>query len=179
MKYRDSKGKIDTPKKILKVNHAGEFGAINIYRSQLLISRLFIKDLVPLLHDFLQDEKRHMDIFWTEIQARKGIKCKSFWLCGLGGYFMGFISALFGRKGIMACTWAVESVVINHLEEQLKYLKSKKDQAAYNAVQSIMEDEVNHRDTGFKNGGAGNFFYRPFRFAIKAFTEGVIRVGML
>lgn len=112
MKYRDSKGELDTPKKILKVNHAGEFGAINIYRSQILIANVFMKNLVPLLKDFMEDETRHMDIFWTEIQARNGVRCKSYWLCGLGGYVLGFISSLLGRRGIMACTWAVESVVL-------------------------------------------------------------------
>ena len=178
MKYKDSKGKIDTPKKILKVNHAGEFGAINIYRSQILVSKIFMPDLVPLLEDFLEDEKRHLNIFWNEIQSRNGIKCKSFWLCGLGGYFMGFISALLGRKGIMACTWAVESVVVNHLNTQLEYLASKSDKAAFNVVNEILDDEKNHRDIGMKEGGKDNFWYSPLRFVISAFTEGVIRFGM-
>ncbi len=178
MKYRDRNRNLDTPKTILKVNHAGEFGAINIYQSQLLVARIFMKQLVPLLESFLEDEKRHMDIFWKEIQARNGIKCKSFWLCGLGGYFMGFISALLGRKGIMACTWAVESVVINHLKNQLQYLESKDDKAAYDAVNSILEDEISHRDTGFKEGGLGNIWYKPFRLVISGFTEAVIRFGM-
>jgi len=178
MKYRDSKGKIDTPKKILKVNHAGEFGAINIYRSQLFFSKIFMKDLVPLLESFLEDEKRHLDIFWQEINRRNGIKCKSFWLCGLGGYVMGLVSSLLGRKGIMACTWAVESVVINHLEEQLIYLKQVNDQEALETVKAIMEDEVNHRDEGLSQGGASNIFYQPLRFMISLFTESVIRFGM-
>lgn len=178
MKYLDSKGKIDTPKKILKVNHAGEFGAINIYRSQIFICKLFMKDLVPLLSEFLEDEKRHMEVFWTEIRARKGVKCKSFYLCGLGGYAMGIISSLLGRKGIMACTWAVESVVINHLRGQLLYLQGRGDGAAYEAVFSILQDEENHRDTGFLHGGAGNMWYQPLRCCISAFTEVIIRFGM-
>ena len=178
MQYRDSKGSLDTPKKILKVNHAGEFGAINIYKSQILISKIFMKDLVPLLEDFLTDEQRHLDIFWKEIQARNGVKCKSYWLCGLGGYFMGFVSSLLGRGGIMACTWAVESVVIGHLHNQIQYLNEKNDKAALDAVRSILEDEENHRDTGFEEGGAGNIWYQPLRFAVSTFTEAVIRFGM-
>jgi len=147
VKYADSKTGLDTPKKILKVNHAGEFGAVNIYRSQLFIARIFMKDLVPLLEDFLSDEKRHLDVFWQEIQNRRGVKCKSYWLCGLGGYFMGFISSLMGRRGIMACTWAVENVVVGHLYNQIKYLQNKDDLAALQAVEAILEDEQNHRDT--------------------------------
>ena len=178
MKYRDSLNHIDTPKKILKVNHAGEFGAVNIYRSQIFMSKIFIPDLVPMLEDFLTDELRHMDTFWVEIKSRNGIKCKSFWLCGIGGYFMGLFSSLFGRKGIMACTWAVESVVVNHLENQLIYLSKVSDTKAYEAVASILEDEKNHRDTGFNEGGTKNLFYQPLRCLISSFTEIIIRFGM-
>lgn len=178
MKYSDSKNNIDTPRKILKVNHAGECGAINIYRSQILFSRIFYKDLIPLLESFKKDEERHRDIFWKEIVARNGIRCKSYWLCGLGGFLMGVISSLLGRRGIMACTWAVESVVITHLHEQLIYLASKDDLAAYSAIESILEDEVNHRDTGLTSGGNRNTWYQPLRFSVSLFTESIIRFGM-
>ncbi len=178
MRYRDSKGKLDTPKKILKVNHAGEFGAINIYRSQLVFARIFMQDLVPLLESFMADEKRHLEVFWEEIQSRNGIKCKSYWLCGLGGFVMGFFSSLLGRKGIMACTWAVESVVVNHLQNQLTYLEQSNDTSAYKAVKSILDDEINHMEEGRLQGGTTNIWYQPLRCAISLFTEGVIRFGM-
>lgn len=178
MKYQNSKGHIDTPKKILKVNHAGEFGAINIYKSQIFFSKMFMKELVPLLESFLEDEKRHLGIFWEEITRRNGIKCKSYWLCGLGGYVMGFVSSLLGRRGIMACTWAVESVVVKHLESQLSYLREVDDEQAYNTVRKIMEDEINHREEGLNKGGNTNIWYQPLRCSISLFTEGVIRFGM-
>lgn len=177
MKYQDCKGSLDTAKKILKVNHAGEFGAINIYRAQILVSKFFRRSYVPLLESFMVDEQRHLDIFWTEIQRRDGIKCKSYWLCGVGGWTMGFISALCGKAGIMACTLAVESVVANHLHNQMIYLRQKNDNEAYSAVNAIIEDEENHRDIGQSHGGE-NILYKPFRFAISAFTEAVISVGM-
>ena len=178
MKYRDSCNNLDTPKKILKVNHAGEFGAINIYKAQLFVCKFFMKQHVPMLQNFLEDETRHKKLFWEEIQKRNGVKCKSYWLCGIGGYVMGGISSLLGTKGIMACTWAVESVVINHLHNQLEYLSSKDDKAAFDVVKSIIEDEVNHRNTGFDKGGTTNFFYAPLRFMVGTFTELVIRFGM-
>lgn len=177
MKYKHSNGKIDTAKKILKVDHAGEFGAINIYRAQIFVARLFGRAYVPMLEKFLEDEKRHLNIFWQEIRRRNGIKCRSFWLCGIGGYFMGFISALLGKKGIMACTWAVESIVTGHLKEQLIYLEKAGDKAAYEAVHLILEDEEHHRDIGDAQGGK-NFWFAPFRFLVSLFTEAVIRFGM-
>ena len=177
MKYSDSKSSLDTPKKILKVNHAGEFGAINIYRAQILVGKLFRSDYVALLESFLEDEKRHLNIFWEEIQRRDGVKCKSYWLCGMGGWFMGLFSALFGRSGVMACTWAVESVVAEHLQNQLIYLEEKADLEAHTAVQSILNDEQNHRDLGEKEGGT-KVLYAPLRFCISMFTEATIRFGM-
>ena len=90
---------------------------------------------------------------------------------------MGFLSALLGKRGVMACTWAVESVVVSHLHHQLAYLADKSDHEAYEAVKSILEDEENHRDIGSAEGGT-NFLYGPFRFLIAMFAEGVIRFGM-
>jgi len=177
MEYRESSSSIDTAKKILKVNHAGEFGAINIYRAQILFARLFDRDYRSSLEGFLHDEERHMQIFWEEIKRRNGVKCKSYWLCGIGGWFMGFISSLFGKSGVMACTWAVESVVVSHLYSQLAYLRDREDHAAYNVVKSILDDEKNHRDFGQAEGGK-SLLYAPFRFMVSAFTEGVIRFGM-
>ena len=176
MNYKDNYGKIDTATKILKVNHAGEFGAINIYKSQIFLAKIFMKDKVPLLESFLEDEKRHLNIFWQAIITKQGIKCKSYWLCGAGGYVMGTFSALLGTKGIMACTWAVESVVVNHLHNQLIYLKDR-DMIAYEAVKSIMADEENHREEG-KSLGGKNIWYFPLRSIISLFTECVIRFGM-
>jgi 3-demethoxyubiquinol 3-hydroxylase len=177
VKYCDAKGSLDTAKKILKVNHAGEFGAINIYRAQILVARLVKREYVSLLEAFMADEQRHLNVFWQEIQRRNGVRCKSYWLCGLGGWFMGFLSSLFGKAGMMACTWAVESVVVNHLYHQLAYLKEKGDLAAYSVVHSILEDEENHRNIGYAESSKG-FLFVPFRWMVSAFTEAVIRIGM-
>jgi ubiquinone biosynthesis monooxygenase Coq7 len=177
MQYTDSRSWLDTPKKILKVNHAGEFGAVNIYKAQIFVAKLFCRNYVDVLESFKKDEERHLAVFWEEIERRDGVKCKSYWLCGLGGYVMGTISALFGKRGVMACTWAVESVVVDHLHNQLLYLEGKEDLEAIRAVRSILDDEENHRDIGLQEGGR-NALLGPFRFLISSFTEGVVRFGM-
>jgi ubiquinone biosynthesis monooxygenase Coq7 len=177
MEYKQSDIGLDTSKKILKVNHAGEFGAVNIYKAQLLVSRFFRREFTPLLEQFQKDEERHLKIFWDEIQKRNGVKCKSFWLCGIGGFFMGALSALFGKPGVMACTWAVESVVTEHLESQLLYLEKIGDTAAVETVREIINDEEHHRDVAFADEGM-NALFGPFRFLVRMFTEGVIRFGM-
>ena len=102
---------------------------------------------------------------------------KSYWLCGVGGYVMGLVSAVFGKRGIMACTWAVESVVAEHLRSQIEYLRRKDDTEALATVESILQDEENHRDIGQREGGTSMLFI-PMRFVISLFTESVIRFGM-
>ena len=67
--------------------------------------------------------------------------------------------------------------MIGHLENQLIYLKEKGDNRAHEAVNSILEDEKNHRDVGAGNG-AKNIWYKPLRFCISIFTETTIRFGM-
>ena len=57
-------------------------------------------------------------------------------------------------------------------------MKSKNNIFTYDIINSILEDEINHRDTGFIEGGTENIWYKPFRFIISAFTEAVIRFGM-
>ncbi len=55
-------------------------------------------DMKTMLNDFMVDKQRHLNIFWQEIQTRQGITCKSYWLCGVGGYFMGFFQPVLDAK---------------------------------------------------------------------------------
>ncbi|MFZ1891583.1 MAG: demethoxyubiquinone hydroxylase family protein [Formosimonas sp.] len=72
----------------------------------------------------------------------------------------------------MACTYAVESVVVAHLHEQLAFLKSQCDDDAFETVQAILRDEENHRDFGASLGQST--LYAPLRWLIGGFTELVI-----
>jgi ubiquinone biosynthesis monooxygenase Coq7 len=95
-------GERGTCGRIIKVDHAGEFGAVNIYRAQLLCARLWLPSLVPQLQEFLAHEKGHLKTF-ADVSQRRGIsRCRSYLFCGLGGFALGSITSLFGRSGIMA-----------------------------------------------------------------------------
>ncbi len=78
----------------------------------------------------------------------------------------------------MACTWAVGSLVTEHLASQLTYLESRDDKAAYAAVASMLDDEKNDRGLGLRGGGA-KALCLPLRFYIGLFAEATIRFGML
>src|SRR5262249_5672603 len=131
--------------RIIKVNHAGEHGAVNIYRAQLLACRWRNSDLRSQLRQFLDHEKRHRAIFAAELARRGRLRCRSYWLCGVGGFVLGLVTEICGRPCIAATTVAVETVVLRHLEAQLAVLDSA-DPTAASAIRSIFDDERVHRD---------------------------------
>ncbi len=166
-----------TAGRIIKVNHAGEFGAVNIYRAQIHVARFTAPSLLPTLQEFIEHERRHLDTFWQYL-AKHGIaRCRSYWFCGIGGYVLGFITAFMGRPGIMACTAAVESVVTGHLIHQMDQLKAEGDVEALSAVESIVVEELEHQAVGVAQG-KGSILYKPLGAVVSAATAFVIWLGM-
>ncbi|WP_207780249.1 demethoxyubiquinone hydroxylase family protein [Pokkaliibacter plantistimulans] len=162
--------------KIMKINHAGEFGAINIYRAQIMVARLFSPQLVATLEDFLSHEQKHLEIFGRILQSRGIARCKSFWLCGIGGFCLGLITALMGRAGIMTCTAAVETVVTHHLLAQLASLEAENDSEAYQAVQSILSEVLEHQQHGIEQS-KDSLLFKPVSAVVSCATSAVIWLG--
>jgi ubiquinone biosynthesis monooxygenase Coq7 len=163
--------------RILKVNHAGEHGAVNIYRGQRLVCFWRDDALKRELEEFRSHEQRHRDIFAAELQRRGVRRCRSYWACGLGGLVLGLTTGICGRASIAAVTVAVERVVLRHLERQLRELEGI-DPAAHAAVASILEDERTHHDRAAQEPRQGIFWPRLIRPAVSAATEFVIWTGM-
>ena len=163
--------------RIIKVNHAGEHGAVNIYRAQLLASWWRKSDLKSELREFLEHERRHRAIFADELVRRGRRRCRSYWLWGVGGFALGIITGFCGRASIAATTAAVETVVLQHLETQMRVLISA-DPAAAAAIRSIFGDELAHRDRADLEARAGIFWPRVLRPAVTWATEAVIWLGM-
>jgi 3-demethoxyubiquinol 3-hydroxylase len=162
--------------RILKVNHAGENGAVNIYRGQLLCSRFRAPALVGELREFQSHEERHRALFWAELQRRDRPRCRSYHLCGFGGYFLGLVTGLAGPSAVAATTVAVERVVLRHLEAQLAHL-AEMDAEAHAAVSAIIRDEREHHDRALESK-QGMFWPRVLLPVVSASTEAVIWLGM-
>lgn len=167
----------DSGNRILKVNHAGEFGAICIYTGQIHVGRWTARSTIPDLKEFREHERQHHDIFWKELQRRKVKRCKSYMLCGLGGYFLGVITALFGQKAIYATTMAVENVVLGHLRVQVSLLKNE-DPEAVIAIEKIIEDETLHRDSSASKLTPSAIWLKLLTPVVTGATESVIWLGM-
>lgn len=167
----------DLGDRIIKVNHAGERGAVNIYSGQILLARLTARDMVGELLEFRSHEQKHRAIFGAELQRRGHVRCRSYWLCSLGGYVLGIITGLLGRGAIAATTVAVESVVLRHLEQQLTVL-SGSDPAAFAAISAIVAEEQQHHDQSASHVHTDTFWSKVLTPVVSASTESVIWLGM-
>lgn len=168
---------VDLGSRIMKVDHAGEFGAISIYTGQIWMARFRARDLVPELIEFRLHECRHRAIFAAELERRGRPRCRSYALCGIGGFILGVVTGLAGRSAISATTVAVESVVLRHLEEQLQSLRGV-DEVAVVAISAIVSEERQHHDRSSEHVHASSFWYRTLRPVVASATEFVIWLGM-
>jgi len=163
--------------RILKVDHAGEHGAISVYRAQHWVARWRAPTLLAELGEFLVHEQRHRDIFAAEMRRRGVRRCRSYHLCGLGGLTLGLLTGLIGRKAIAATTVAIESVVIRHLNEQIDQLQSA-DPGAAATISQIVEDEQQHHDASLAHCDERGSLDRVVKAIVSTSTELVIWLGM-
>jgi ubiquinone biosynthesis monooxygenase Coq7 len=163
--------------RIIKVNHAGEHGAVSIYAGQIAMARLRAPFLLPELAEFKAHEQRHRAIFAKELDRRRLPRCRSYWLCGLGGYVLGFFTGLMGARSIATATVAVERVVLRHLQEQLREI-GVTDPDATTAISAILSEEQYHHDQSAARIRHAGVIDRMIGSVISAATEAVIWIGM-
>jgi ubiquinone biosynthesis monooxygenase Coq7 len=163
--------------RILKVNHAGETGAVCIYAGQIVMARITAPRLVAQLQEFKSHEERHRAIFLAELQRRGLPRCRSHGLCALGGWVLGLLTGLLGARAIAATTVAVEHVVLQHLQQQLQTLAGR-DEAAVAAITQIVAEEQQHHDHAVRHLGGGGWWTRWLTPVVAASTEAVIWLGM-
>ncbi|MFK0208986.1 demethoxyubiquinone hydroxylase family protein [Agrobacterium sp. NPDC090283] len=162
LRMSGTSGKHDTAltvRRILKVNHAGEFGAVRIYGAQIWVARWLFPDIVPALQEMREDEIDHCRLFKEAMPARNAKPCRVMAFWSLGGFLLGFLTALGGRNMIWICTEAVESTVHRHLEDQLAFLQTK-DSELHKLIASIQEQELAHLLEAEKNQTARGSGYR-------------------
>ena len=128
----------------LRSDHAGEVGAVYIYKGILSIA----KDpaLVEFSKRHLETEKEHLRKIEEVLPINKRSRLVGIWK--VAGYLLGFLPSLFGPRIVFATIEAVESFVEDHYEEQLKYLRAQNDpdQALIDLLQSCQDDEIEHKN---------------------------------
>jgi ubiquinone biosynthesis monooxygenase Coq7 len=129
--------------RIVRVNHAGEYGAIRIYSAQLVIAQRFLPDCRAALSEMLRHERTHCAIFRAAMAPRHSRPCRVMQLWSCGGWLLGFLTACLGRNGVWACTAAVEAAVHRHLDDQLHFLRDR-DPELHAIILSIRAEEIAH-----------------------------------
>ena len=162
----------------IRVDHAGERGAVKIYEGQLLALNTIVKndDLKKKIEDMKQHEIEHCQFFEKEIKKRNIEPTKFLPLWDLLGVGLGFGSTLLGKKAAMLCTASVEEVIdehylnqINQLDEDEKFLKNK--------ITKFREDELNHKDIAYEKGATKKGPYSILDKIIKTGSKIAINIS--
>ena len=145
---------------IIRVDHAGERGAIKIYEGQLLALKTIKQDdsLKNKIEEMKEHEKEHLEFFEKEIYKRKIKPTYLLPLWDVMGVALGFGSALLGKKAAMLCTASVEEVIENHYQNQLKKLgNDEKDLKT--KIEKFKGDEINHKNIAYEAGATNKGIY--------------------
>ena len=163
---------------IIRVDHAGERGAIKIYEGQLLALKTIKKDnvLKDKIEEMKEHEQEHLDYFEKEIQKRK-IKPTYFLpLWDIMGVTLGFGTAFLGKKAAMLCTASVEEVIEEHYENQLKKLGND-EMELKSKIEKFKGDEVNHKNIAYELGATNDGVYSIMDKIIKTSSRIAITIS--
>ena len=172
---KSSKAKVE---EFIRVDHAGERGAVKIYEGQLLALNTLVKDddLKKTIEEMKVHEKEHCEFFENEIKKRNIKPTKFLPLWDLLGIGLGFGSTILGKKAAMLCTASVEEVIDKHYQNQIdqlgsdeKYLKKK--------IIKFREDELHHKDIAYEEGATKKGFYSIMDKIIKTGSKIAINIS--
>ena len=174
MKKTD-KNKIE---EFLRVDHAGERGAIKIYEGQLLALNTFVKDnkLKKMIEEMKNHEKEHLDFFNKEIKKRNIKPTKLLPLWDLLGVGLGFGSAMMGKKATMLCTASVEEVIDGHYQNQLNQINSD-EKNLKKKIKKFRDDEIHHKNIAYDNGASKEGLYSILDKIIKTGSKVAISIS--
>jgi len=136
---------------MIRVDHAGEYGAKRIYEGQLAVLGKDPK-LKKIIGHMAEQEQVHLDYFEKEVAARQVRPTALHPLWHVTGYALGAVTAKISPEAAMACTVAVEEVISEHYKGQLESLKNNpKEKKLYAAIKKFKAEEEEHHDIGLKH----------------------------
>lgn len=163
---------------MLRVDHAGEFGAVQIYRGQKAVfEKLPHKQRTAELIDEMESgEQVHLETF-NRLLAERAVRptlLAPVW--NVAGFMLGAGTALIGEKAAMACTEAVEDVIEEHYADQLKELDGVDDELAATVAQ-FREEELEHKHTAEQEGAHDAVAYPLLKSVIQTGCRLAIRLS--
>ena len=162
----------------IRVDHAGERGAIKIYEGQLLALNTVCKDekLKETIKTMKLHEKEHLDFFEQEIKKRNINPTKFLPLWDLLGIGLGFGSTLLGKKAAMLCTASVEEVIDEHYQNQIDQINNDEKKLKEKIIK-FRQDELNHKDIAYEEGATKKGIYSILDKVIKVGSKVAISIS--
>ena len=160
---------------IIRVDHAGEYGATKIYAGQLAIFGKNSKIGKTIKH-MADQEQKHIDTFNKLIIERRVRPTALMPLWNLTGFILGATTALLGKNAAMACTVAVEDVIGKHYQKQAKELGTK-EQELKKILLEFRDDELEHHDIGLENDAEKTLGYNILTKIIKTGCKTAIKIS--
>jgi 3-demethoxyubiquinol 3-hydroxylase len=157
--------------RMIRVDHAGEFGAQRIYEGQLAVLG-GTTDGEAIRH-MKEQEDRHLAVFERLIVERRVRPTALHPLWNFAGFALGMGSALLGPKAAMACTIAVEEVIDEHYAHQAEQL-GEDEAALRETIEEFRAEELEHRNTAIDHGGEEAIGYPVLRRLIQAGSRTAI-----
>ncbi len=172
---KTNKNKIE---EFIRVDHAGERGAIKIYEGQLLALNTIVKneELKKKIEEMQIHEREHCDYFEKEIKRRNIKPTKFLPLWDLLGVGLGFGSTLIGKKAAMLCTASVEEVIDKHYQNQINQLKNDEKELKSKIIK-FRDDELHHKDIAYEEGATKEGFYSIMDKIIKTGSKIAIDIS--
>ena len=162
----------------IRVDHAGERGAVKIYEGQLLALNTLVKNesLKKTIEEMKVHEMEHCQFFENEIRKRNIKPTKFLPLWDLLGVGLGFGSTLLGKKAAMLCTASVEEVIDKHYQDQIDHLQSDEN-ALKSKIIKFREDELHHKDIAYEQGASKKGLYSIMDKIIKTGSKIAINIS--
>ena len=160
---------------IIRVDHAGERGAIKIYEGQLLALKTFKQNeyLKKKIEEMKEHEREHYEYFDNEIKKRNIQPTKLLPLWDLMGVTLGFGTAMLGEKAAMLCTASVEEVIDGHYKDQTYKLGEDEKEK----IKKFRQDELDHKDMAYEHGATKKGVYSILDKVIKTSSRIAITIS--
>jgi len=161
---------------MIRVDHAGEYGAVRIYEGQLAVLKRRKSASVDTIQHMADQEQRHLQTFDRLVNERRVRPTALEPVWRVAGFALGAVTAAMGEKAAFACTAAVEEVIDEHYASQVAALKDK-DESLKATVEDFRADEAAHRDEALKQGAEQAPGYKLLSETIKAGCRIAIKLS--
>ena len=159
---------------MIRVDHAGEYGAVRIYEGQLAV--LKGRASADTIRHMAEQEQHHLDTFDRLVNERRVRPTALEPVWRVAGFALGAATALMGEKAAFACTAAVEEAIDEHYAAQIEALGTS-DPLLKKTVEDFRADEAVHRQTALDHGAEQATGYGLLRQAIKAGCRVAIKLS--